>query len=260
MENTAIEEEKMPFTSHLDELRSRLMKSLVAIGIGFVACYFFKERLFSFLLLPLADIMPEGSTMIFTSLPEAFFTYLKVSFFAGIFLVSPFVLYQIWQFVSPGLYQSEKKYVAPFVALSTLFFVGGAAFAYFLVFPLGFKFFVAFGTDLIKPMLSMKEYLSFSMKLLLAFGVIFELPIFMFFIARIGLVDSTTLTKKRKYAILLIFITAALLTPPDVVTQCMMAVPLIVLYEISVWVVKMGEKKGSGKKKEGSDKEHEEKE
>lgn len=240
-------DEKMPFTSHLEELRVRLMRSLAAIGIGFAVCYFFKERLFSFLMLPLADIMPEGSGMIFTSLPEAFFTYLKVSFFAAIFLVSPYVLYQIWKFISPGLYDSEKKYIFPFVSLSSIFFIGGALFAYFLVFPLGFKFFVAFGTDFIKPMLSMKEYLSFSMKLLIAFGIIFELPIFMFFIARIGLVDSETLIKKRKYAILLTFIIAALLTPPDVVTQAMMAVPLIILYEISLFVVKLGEKKTEAK-------------
>ncbi len=252
MKNDDNIEEKMPFTSHLDELRKRLMRSLAAVGIGFAVCYFFKEDLFSLLMLPLADVMPEGSAMIFTSLPEAFFTYLKVSFFAAIFLVSPYILYQLWKFVAPGLYQSEKKYVFPFVAISTVFFIGGAFFAYFLVFPLGFKFFVAFGTDLIKPMLSMREYLAFSMKLLLAFGVIFELPIFMFFIARIGLVDSGTLIKKRKYAILLIFIIAALLTPPDVVTQCMMAVPLMILYEISVWVVKMGEKKKRDRTMEGT--------
>jgi len=258
MENNNHSDKKMPFTSHLDELRSRLMKSLAAVGIGFVACYFFKERLFSLLILPLRDIMPEGSAMIFTSLPEAFFTYLKISFFAGIFLVSPYVLYQLWKFVSPGLYKAEKKYVAPFVTVSSLFFIGGALFAYFLVFPLGFKFFVAFGTDLIKPMLSMREYLSFSMKLLLAFGIIFELPIFMFFIARIGLVDSAILIKKRKYAILLVFVTAALFTPPDVVTQCMMAVPLIILYEISVWVVKLGEKRTGANTEEGPEEKYEE--
>ena len=236
-------DEKMPFTNHLEELRTRLTRVLIAVGAGFAVCYLFKEKLFWALTLPLAAVMPDNSSMIFTSLPEAFFTYLKVSFFSSIFLVSPYILYQIWKFVSPGLYSSEKKHVAPFVIFSTIFFLGGSLFAYYVVFPFGFKFFVGFGNDFIRPMLSLKEYLSFSMKLLIAFGIIFELPIFMFFLARIGMVDSKTLTKKRKYAILLVFVTAALFTPPDVVTQCLMALPLMILYEISIWVVKAGEKK-----------------
>jgi sec-independent protein translocase protein TatC len=237
--------EKMPFTSHLEELRSRLIRIFAAIGILFIICYFFKEKLFEVLTIPLVVSMPDNSTMIFTSLPEAFFTYLKVSFFAAIFLASPYILYQIWNFISPGLYDSEKKYVIPFVLFSTIFFVGGSLFAYFVVFPFGFKFFLAFGTDLIRPMLSIREYLSFSFRLLLAFGIIFELPILMFFLSRVGLVNSRTLITKRKYAILLVFIIAALFTPPDVVTQVLMALPLMLLYEASVWVVKMGEKKAA---------------
>jgi sec-independent protein translocase protein TatC len=237
--------EKMPFTSHLEELRSRLIRIFAAIGILFIVCYFFKEKLFEVLTIPLVVSMPDNSTMIFTSLPEAFFTYLKVSFFAAIFLASPYILYQIWNFISPGLYDSEKKYVIPFVFFSTIFFVGGSLFAYFVVFPFGFKFFLAFGTDLIRPMLSIREYLSFSFRLLLAFGIIFELPILMFFLSRVGLVNSRTLITKRKYAILLVFIIAALFTPPDVVTQVLMALPLMLLYEASVWVVKMGEKKAA---------------
>lgn len=235
----------MPFTSHLEELRSRLIRIFAAIGILFIICYFFKEKLFEVLTIPLVVSMPDNSTMIFTSLPEAFFTYLKVSFFAAIFLASPYILYQIWNFISPGLYDSEKKYVIPFVLFSTIFFVGGSLFAYFVVFPFGFKFFLAFGTDLIRPMLSIREYLSFSFRLLLAFGIIFELPILMFFLSRVGLVNSRTLITKRKYAILLVFIIAALFTPPDVVTQVLMALPLMLLYEASVWVVKMGEKKAA---------------
>ncbi|MBN2538478.1 MAG: twin-arginine translocase subunit TatC [Deltaproteobacteria bacterium] len=236
-------DEKMPFMLHLEELKTRLTRVLIAIGVGFVICYLFKEKLFWALTLPLVAVLPDNSSMIFTSLPEAFFTYLKVSFFASIFLVSPFILYQIWKFVSPGLFPSEKKQVAPFVTFSTIFFLGGSLFAYYIVFPFGFKFFVGFGNEFIRPMLSLKEYLSFSMKLLIAFGVIFELPIFMFFLAKIGMVDSRILAKKRKYAILLVFIVAALFTPPDVVTQILMALPLMLLYEISIWVVKMGEKK-----------------
>ncbi len=236
-------DEKMPFTSHLDELRTRLIRILIAVGIGFVGCYFFKERLFEFLARPLTAVLPDNSYMIFTSLPEAFFTYLKISILASVFLTSPYTLYQIWKFISPGLYKSEKKYMVPFVIFSTIFFVGGSLFAYHIVFPLGFKFFVAFGTESIKPMISVREFLSFSMKLLIAFGLIFELPIFMYFLSRIGMVNSQTLKVKRKYAILLVFVIAALFTPPDVVTQCLMAVPLMLLYEISIWVVKLGEKK-----------------
>ena len=253
-------DEKMPFTNHLEELKTRLTRVLIAVGAGFVVCYLFKEKLFWALTLPLAAVMPDNSSMIFTSLPEAFFTYLKVSFFSSIFLVSPYILYQMWKFVSPGLYQSEKKHVAPFVFFSTIFFLGGSLFAYYIVFPFGFKFFVGFGNDFIRPMLSLKEYLSFSMKLLIAFGIIFELPIFMFFLARIGMVDSKTLRKKRKYAILLVFVTAALFTPPDVVTQCLMALPLMLLYEISIWVVTAGEtKRAAGEDDEENTTENEKK-
>jgi sec-independent protein translocase protein TatC len=245
--------EKMPFTSHLEELRSRLIRIFAAIGILFVVCYFFKEKLFEVLTIPLVVSMPDNSSMIFTSLPEAFFTYLKVSFFAAIFLASPYILYQIWIFISPGLYDSEKKYVFPFVFFSTLFFVGGSLFAYFVVFPFGFKFFLAFGTELIRPMLSIREFLSFSFRLLLAFGIIFELPILMFFLSRVGLVNSRTLITKRKYAILLVFIIAALFTPPDVVTQVLMALPLMLLYEASIWVVKLGEKKAASEEEVSPD-------
>ncbi len=237
------DETKLPLTEHLEELRTRFIRILIALGVGFVICFLFKERIFGLIVYPLKGIMPEGSSMIFTSLPEAFFTYLKVSLVASIFLTSPYILYQIWKFVAPGLYSSEKRYMIPFVILSTFFFVGGSMFAYFLVFPLGFAFFLAFATDFITPMLTMREYLSFSMKLLLAFGVMFELPIFMFFSAKIGLVNYDVLRKKRKYAILIIFVIAATLTPPDIVTQTMMAVPLVILYEISLWVVKIAEGK-----------------
>jgi len=239
------QDEKMPFTSHLEEMRTRLLRCIVAVGLLFVACYFIKERLFEILTLPLRVAMPDESAMIFTGLPEAFFTYLKIAFFAAIFLASPYILYHIWKFIAPGLYERERKYVAPFVIFSTIFFIGGSSFAYYVVFPFGFKFFLTFGTEFIKPMLSIREYLSFSFKLLLAFGIIFELPIFMFFLSRVGLVNSKMLITKRKYAILIVFIVAALFTPPDIVTQILMAGPLMLLYEVSVWVVKLGEKKDS---------------
>jgi sec-independent protein translocase protein TatC len=175
-----------------------------------------------------------NAKMIFTGLPEAFFTYLKVSLLAGIILATPVLFYQFWMFVSPGLYRNEKKYLLPVVILSLFFFVIGASFGYFIVFPYGFQFFLGFATDTIQAMPSMKEYLSFASKMLLAFGFVFELPLVLTFMARMGLVTVPFLKKNRKYALLLFFVGAALITPPDVITQIMMALPLMVLYEISI--------------------------
>ncbi len=234
---------KMSFTEHLEELRYRLVRILIAIGIGFVISYFFSKQLFYFLTLPLLEVLPKNNTLIFTALPEAFFTYLKISFFAGIFLASPYIFYQIWKFISPGLYQEEKKYVVPFVIVSTIFFITGVSFGYFVVFPFGFKFFISFQNDYIKALPTLKQYLGFSMKLLFAFGVVFEMPVIMYFLAKIKVINSKLLTKNRKYTILLIFIAAAILTPPDVFTQILMACPLIILYEISIFVVKFVEKR-----------------
>ena len=228
------EDEKLPFTSHLDELRSRLIKCFVAVGVGFVLCYGFKEQLFQILTAPLISAMGAGDTLIYTNLPEAFFTFLKAAFLSGILLTSPIIIYQFWMFTAPGLYQKEKRLLLPIVFLSALFFIGGALFGYFVVFPWGFKFFLWFATETIKPMPSMKEYLSFASKLLLAFGLVFELPLVITFLARLGLVSVSFLKKNRKYALLLFFAGAAILTPPDVVTQVMMAMPLMVLYEISI--------------------------
>ncbi|MDH4206743.1 MAG: twin-arginine translocase subunit TatC, partial [Desulfobacteraceae bacterium] len=183
---------------------------------------------------PLIGVMQTGDKLIFTSLPEAFFTYLKVAFLSGIILAVPVIFYQFWMFVAPGLYDKEKRLMVPIVFLSTVFFVGGAFFGYFIVFPYGFKFFLGFASEIIRPLPSMREYLSFASKLLLAFGLVFELPLIITFLAKLGMVSVSFLKKNRKYALLLFFIGAAILTPPDVVTQIMMALPLMVLYEISI--------------------------
>ncbi len=228
------EEDKIPFTAHLEELRKRLIVCFVAVGIGFVAAYGFKEKLFQVLTAPLIRVMKSGDTLIFTNLPEAFFAYLKVSFLAGLMLAAPVILYQFWMFVAPGLYKRERRVLLPIVFLSTLFFLGGALFGYFFVFPWGFKFFLAFATEHIRPLPSMREYLSFSAMMLLAFGIVFEMPLVLMAMARLGIVSVDFLKKNRKYAILLFFIVGAILTPPDVVTQIMMAVPLMVLYEFSI--------------------------
>ncbi|MGD2022560.1 MAG: twin-arginine translocase subunit TatC [Desulfobacterales bacterium] len=228
------EEEKIPFTSHLEELRNRLIKCFIAIGVGFVASYGFKEILFNILVRPLVTVMEPGDHLIFTGLPEAFFTYLKVSLLSGLMLASPVLLYQFWMFVAPGLYQKERRLLAPIVILSSFFFIAGALFGYFIVFPWGFKFFLGFATESIRPLPSMKEYLAFSAKLLLAFGLVFELPMVLTFLARLGIVSVEFLKRNRKYALLLFFAGAAMLTPPDVVTQIMMALPLMVMYELSI--------------------------
>lgn len=236
---TAEEDKKIPFTEHLEELRRRLLISAAAVAVGFLISYFFSKQLFEILMKPLIISLPPKSTLIFTSLPEAFFTYLKVSLLSGIFLTSPIVLYEIWAFISPGLYKHEKRYVIPFVFFSSIFFIGGALFGYFVVFPFGFKFFLGFATEYIRPMPTIKEYFGFCAKLLFAFGVIFELPLFVLFLSKIGIVNYRMLRKQRKYAILLVFVTSAILTPPDVMTQLMMAGPLLALYEISIWVAKI---------------------
>ena len=168
-----LEDEKLPFTSHLEELRKRLITAFIAVGVGFVVAFGFKERLFNILVQPLAKVMKEGETLIYTGLPEAFFTYLKVAFLTGLMVASPIILYQFWMFVAPGLYKNERRMMVPIVILSSFFFVGGALFGYFVVFPWGFKFFLGFATETIRPLPSMKEYFGFSAKLLLAFGLVF---------------------------------------------------------------------------------------
>jgi sec-independent protein translocase protein TatC len=237
------DQEKIPFSAHLEELRKRLIICFIAIGIGFVLSYAFKEKLFDVLSYPLIKVMKSGDKLIFTGLPEAFFTYLKVAFISGVILSTPVIFYQFWMFVAPGLYDKEKRLLLPIVFLSTLFFVGGAFFGYFIVFPFGFRFFLGFASDTIRPLPSMREYMSFSTKMLLAFGLVFELPLVITFFAKMGIVSADLLKKKRKYAILIIFTVSAILTPPDVGTQIMMAVPLMVLYEISIVGAKIFGKK-----------------
>ena len=237
--------EDAPVLSHLDELRRRLVISAIAIGCGFVLCYVFKQHLFHLLVSPLMKVMKSGETMVYTSLPEAFFTYIKVSLLAGIMLASPVIFYQFWMFVGPGLYPTERRAVLPIVILSSFFFIAGALFGYFVVFPLGFEFFLSFATENIRPLPSMKEYFSFSSKLLLAFGFAFELPLVLTGLARLGIVTPVFLKKNRKYAILIFFAGAAIMTPPDVVSQVMMGVPLMFLYELSIFGAKIFGKKTS---------------
>jgi len=243
----AAEEEpphEMTFTEHLNELRVRLVRCIIAAFVGFLLCYGFAEQLFMLLMQPLITLLePSGGSLIYTGLPEAFFTHLKVAALAGLFVASPYVFYQIWMFIAPGLYEGERKYMIPIALCSALCFVTGALFGYFVVFPFGFQFFLGYASEVIKPMPSVKEYFSFSTSMLFAFGLIFELPLFMFFLSVLGVVNYKSLRKYRKFAILGSFVVAAVLTPPDVVSQSLMAGPMCLLYEVGIWVSYMFGKK-----------------
>ena len=236
-------DKKLPLTAHLEELRKRLIYSFLSVGVAFGVSYAYIKEIVEILMRPLVRTLPAGSSLVFTAVPEAFFTYLKAALLAGVFFSSPFILYQIWAFVSPGLYEREKKYIYPYLFVSTFFFVAGALFCYFIVFPVVFRFFLSFATKDIRPLPAIKEYLTFTIKLLLAFGLLFQWPPLILFLSRMGVVSSKTLAKNRKYAILGIFVAAAVLTPPDLVSQLLLAGPLLVMYEGSIWMAKFLGKK-----------------
>jgi sec-independent protein translocase protein TatC len=241
-------DEKKPLMSHLEELRKRLIACAVGVGVRFAATYAFSDKLFMVLAQPLKSHLPEGDRLIFTNLPEMFFIYIKTALVSALLLSAPFLFYQMWMFVAPGLYRNERRYVFPFVFFSTILFVGGALFGYFIVFPFGFRFFLGFANEYIQALPSVKQYFSLSIKLLLGFGLIFELPIVAFFLGRMGVISAQLMRKQRKYAILILFAVSAILTPPDVITQLMMAGPLWVLFEVSVIIVQV-----AGKEKKRSE-------
>ncbi|MDA1089568.1 MAG: twin-arginine translocase subunit TatC [Proteobacteria bacterium] len=242
----------MPLFDHLIELRTRLMHSAIAILVLFFISYYFSPQLYDFLVAPLADVLHKmggNRRLIFTALHEAFFTYIKVAFFAALFLSFPFVAIQIWMFIAPGLYKNEKRAFAPFlIATPILFFMGGAL-VYYFIFPMAWKFFLSFeslgGADALPIQLEAKvdQYLSLVMQLIFAFGLCFELPVVMTLLGRVGIVTSKGMKEKRKYAIVLAFVAAAVLTPPDIISQIGLALPTILLYEISIITVRMVEKK-----------------
>ena len=240
------------FVEHLAELRSRLVKSIVYLFIFFIVCYFFDENIYSFLLAPYAEAVKDDEVnrrMIFTALHETFITYLKVAFFAAIFITSPIILTQIWKFVAPGLYKNEKRALLPYlIATPTLFLLGGML-VYYLIMPLAIKFFLSFETTTqftnlpIQLEAKVNEYLSLIMRLIFAFGISFQLPVLLSLLARVGFVDSQYLKKRRKYVIIIIFSVAAILTPPDPITQIGLGIPLLILYELSILSVRLIEKK-----------------
>ncbi len=240
------------FISHLTELRQRLINSLIFLALLFVCCYFFSEYIYGFLVQPYAEAVKNdvvSRRLIFTALQETFLTYLKVSFFAAFFITSPFILIQIWKFIAPGLYNHEKKAIIPYLILTPVLFLLGGMLVYYLIMPLAIKFFLSFesvgiSTNLpIQLEAKVNEYLSLVMKLIFAFGLSFQLPVVLSLLARIGVVNSTFLKERRKYVVVMIFAAAAVLTPPDPVTQIGLAIPLLILYELSIFSVKFIENK-----------------
>ena len=247
-----IEEAKMPILDHLIELRQRLIYSLASILLLFFSCYYFAEDIYGFLVQPLSDIMEElgrDRRLIFTALHEAFFTYIKVSFFTALFLAFPFIAIQVWMFVAPGLYRHEKMAFLPFLIATPILFFSGGALVYYYVLPVAWNFFLSFeslgGPTSLPIQLEAKvnEYLSLVMQLIFAFGLCFELPVVMTLLGRVGIISSAGMVKKRKYAIVMAFIAAAILPPPDPISQIGLALPTILLYEVSILSVRLIEKK-----------------
>ena len=240
------------FVSHLTELRTRLIRSFIFLFIFFITCYFFSENLYGFLVKPFADAIQESGLerrLIFTALQETFLTYLKVSFFAAFFMTCPFFLIQIWKFIAPGLYKHEKIALIPYLILTPILFFLGGMLVYYLIMPLAIKFFLSFESAGLTTGLPIQleakvnEYLSLVMKLIFAFGISFQLPVVLSLLARIGIVDAKFLKERRKYVVVMIFAAAAILTPPDPITQIGLAIPLLILYELSIFSVNIIEKK-----------------
>tara|TARA_B100000029_G_scaffold398301_1_gene396758 strand:+ start:426 stop:1190 length:765 start_codon:yes stop_codon:yes gene_type:complete len=239
------------FVEHLTELRSRLIKSIVYFFVFFIISYFFAENIYTFLVEPYAKAVendPTNRRLIYTALHETFITYLKVAFFSSIFITSPIILLQIWKFIAPGLYKNEKRALLPYLIATPVLFLLGGMLVYFLVMPLAIKFFLSFETTTqistlpIQLEAKVNEYLSLIMRLIFAFGLSFQLPVLLSLLARAGFIDSVYLKKRRKYVIVIIFSVAAILTPPDPITQIGLGIPLLILYELSILTVKLIEK------------------
>jgi len=228
--------DEMTFLEHLEDLRKRIINSLIAIVVAVIPSAFFASDIYDILAKPINRYLPEGQKMAFLKLPSPFMLYMKVAFLAAAFIAAPIIFLQVWYFVAPGLYQKEKKYVWPFVAATTFFFILGALFGYFIVFPWACRFFLQVGQKF-QAVITVEEYFSLILKMLLGIGAVFETPTLIFFLARMGIVTSRWMLKNFKYAVLAIFIIAAVITPtPDMITQSVLALPLLALYSFSILI------------------------
>lgn len=247
----SLEESRAPLIEHLLELRQRLLWSMVGVMIAFAGCYVVADNIFAFLVQPLADAFEgqEGRRMIFTAMHEAFITKLKVAFFGAISLAFPLIAIQLWKFVAPGLYRNEKRAFLPFLIATPVLFTTGAALVYYLIIPLAWKFFLGFETSGMGGNLPIElearvgEYLSLIMKLIFAFGLSFQLPVLLVLLARAGMLTADTLRRRRKYAVVITFACAAFLTPPDLISQVGLGIPILLLYELSIFAILLVEKK-----------------
>lgn len=224
---------------HIADLRKRLTISTITVVVMFFACFSFYEPILEWMMAPVKHALPVGTSMIAVEIQETFFTAMKVAFFGGFIISLPVIFWQLWLFLAPGLYDHEKKLVVPFVFFATLMFLLGASFAYYIVVPIGFDFLIAFGNSVVSVLPSIGKYVGFFTKLLIGFGIAFELPVITFFLAKIGLVNDQMLKDFFRYAVVLIFIVAAVLTPPDVISQVLMAAPLLILYGVSIYIAKV---------------------
>ncbi len=228
---------KMSFLEHLDELRQRLIRALLAVLVGFVIALAFIDPIFEFVMTPLQAILPAGGKLIYTEPTEAFMLYMKMAALVGLMIALPVVLWQVWAFIAPGLYAHEKRFAIPFVMMSTVFFIGGALFSHYVVFPAMWRFFASFSTETVEFAPRIEPVFSLYVRMALGMGAVFEMPTLVMFLARVGLVTPRFLVRNTKYAILVIFVVAALVTPsPDVVSQFLLALPMFVLYAFSILV------------------------
>ncbi len=248
-----IEASRAPLIDHLVELRRRIIYIMLALFVAFIGCYFFAEHIYAFLVQPYADVVgaDSGKRLIFTALQETFFTYVKVAFWAAVCLSFPIIAWQVYAFVAPGLYKHERMAFLPFLLATPILFIAGASLVYYGVMPMAIKFFLSFesaGADTglaIELEAKVGEYLSLVMKLIFAFGLAFQLPVVLSLLARVGIVTSAWLKEKRKYAVIVVFAAAAALTPPDPISQVGLALPILILYEVSIWLAKMIEKRAA---------------
>lgn len=228
-----MEESNLTIIQHLEELRKRIIYSVLFILLGSIISYGFVDKILSYIARPMGKL-------VFIQPIEAFMTHIKLAIFCGVFISFPVILYQIWAFVSPGLKEKERRYILIFAPMSLLLFILGCSFSYFVIIPFGVKFLMGYRTPWLEPMISVGSYVSFFCIMIIVFGVVFELPVVMLFLNKLGIVNPKMLRKNRKYAVLIIFIVAAVLTPPDVFTQIMMAIPLLILYELSIFICYLG--------------------